>query len=110
MILNIYMHKNIKIDCFTQPYFSDVDPDKFAINEERALTIADLKSIVQYKNLHLYFVGVFDDLTGEIITKDENGEPLIRKLLDCHNLVMNRLSDETGVDKDEIESVPITQK
>ena len=67
MILNIFMHFNKKIECFTQPYFTDIEPDKFVVNEIRSLKLGSLDQIVPYKNLVLYFIGCFNDETGEFI-------------------------------------------
>ena len=107
MILNIFCHKNTKIDCFTQPIYSDVDPDKFVTNELRSLKLADLSAIVPYKNLELWFLGIFDDSNGDFILVDEDGNKLARKLVDVGNLVIERIAEEKGVKKDELESIPI---
>lgn len=94
MILNILIHKNKKLNCFTQPLFIDVDPEKVAIQESRSLAIADKgETILPYKHLELYFVGLFNDETGEIILKDENGDSLLRDLLDCTPVVNRRLKE-----------------
>lgn len=106
MILNIFMHFNKKIECFTQPIFSDVDAEKFAINEIRSLKIASLDQIVPYKNLDLYFIGVFNDETGEFILVDEHGDLLKRKLANVGDIVLERIAAEKGVSKDDIQSVP----
>lgn len=101
MILNIMMHKNKKIDCFTQPIFTDLDPEKFAIQEARSLKIAkNLEDIVPYKNLTLFFLGTFDDESGAIVLEDDGP----RLLMDCSKIVKDRLKEE-GVEH--VESVPI---
>ena len=101
MILNIMMHKNMKINCFTQPMFIDVEPEKVAIQESRSLAICNEgEKILPYKNLKLFFVGVFDDETGIITTVDENGDSLLREVLDCRKLVKNRLKELGWTEKD----------
>lgn len=90
MILNIIIHKNKKINCFTQPVFIDVEPEKIAIQEARTLKTCDLKSALPYKDLDLYFLGVFNDETGEIITVDGNGDKLIHKLCNAGEIVKER--------------------
>lgn len=106
MILNIFMHFNKKIECFTQPYFTDVDPEKFLVNEIRSLKIGEISRIIPYKNLDLYYIGAFNDETGEFILVDENGELLKRKLADVGKIVVDRLVAEKGVSEDDVESVP----
>lgn len=108
MILNVFAFKNKKIECFTQPFFSDVDPEKFAINTKRSVFASeDLEKIVPYKNLTLYIIGVFNDETGEIILNDEAGNPIMRKLYDCSVDVLGILAKAKGVTVDEVESVRI---
>ena len=101
MILNILIHKNTKIKCFTQPVFIDIDPEKVAIQESRTiLTCNEGEKILPYKNLKLYFVGLFNDETGDIITVDEEGQPLMRELLDCKKIVKSRLNELGWTEKD----------
>lgn len=94
MILNIMIHKNTKIKCFTQPVFTDIEPEKVAIQESRSILVCNEgEKILPYKNLKLYFVGTFNDETGEIITVDVDGNSLMRELLDCKKIVKNRLTE-----------------
>lgn len=69
MILNIIMFKNLKIGAFTNPNFTDLEPEKAAKGLERALIAnfdEDIKLVKSYENLDMYFVGTFDDETGII--------------------------------------------
>ena len=69
MILNIIMFKNLSINAFTTPNFTDVDPEKAAKGLERALIAnfsSDQKLVMSYENLDMYFMGTFDDETGVI--------------------------------------------
>lgn len=99
MILNMMIHKNKKIECFTQPIFTDVEPEKFSLQEARSLKIAKLEDIQAYKNLSLYFLGTFDDQSGDIVMED--GGP--RLIMDCSAIVKTRMKEE-GVDN--VESIP----
>lgn len=99
MNLNIIIFKNKKVDCFTQPQFTDIEPEKAAIQLARSLKInEDIKIDGQYQNLVMYVVGVFDDLTGVITTIKP------KKLLDCGKVIASRNAEEG---KDNVESVPI---
>lgn len=102
MKLFMLMHFNKKINCFSQPIFIDIEPEKVAIQEARTLKVSDIDKIIPYKNLDLYYIGDFDDETGDII-------PLKKKkfLLDAGEIVEARL-EEKGV-KD-VESKPIIRE
>ena len=96
MILNILMHYNKKINCYTQPIFIDIEPEKVAIQESRSIQVChDVEKIRPYENLKLVYIGVFDDSTGEIRLTDENGDELKRDLLDCSKIVKNRIKELT---------------
>lgn len=85
MILNILIFKNLKIGAFTTPQFDDHDPKDAAEQLRRALVVEkDVNKVNPYKNLELYCVGSFDDLTGEI----KVCEPV--KLLDCAAICKTR--------------------
>ena len=97
MKLNILIFKNKAIECFTTPQFDDHDPKMAAEQLRRSLIIEkDVTKVDPYKNLELYHLGEFDDLTGEIKQK----EPEL--LLDCSAVVKGR--------KDYVESVSINRK
>lgn len=68
MILNILMFKNRKINAFTTPNFTDLEPEKAAKGLERSLVANgdDEKLLKSYENLDLFFVGTFDDEKGII--------------------------------------------
>ena len=68
MILNILMFKNRKINAFTTPNFTDLEPEKAAKGLERSLiaNADDVKLLKSYENLDLFFVGTFDDEIGVI--------------------------------------------
>lgn len=94
MILNILMHYNKKIECFTQPIFTDIEPEKVAIQESRSIQVChEIEKIKPYENLKLYYIGVFDDSTGEFTLFDENGDELKRELLDCTKIVKARINE-----------------
>lgn len=102
MILNIVIFKNKKIDAFTQPQFTDIEPEKTAIQLSRSLQLNEKKEIDdQYKNLNMYFIGQFNDETGEISLNEER-----RMLLDCSKVIKAR-NKKDG--KEDVESVPINR-
>lgn len=109
MILNMMIHKNKELKCFTQPIFTDVEPEKFAIQESRSLQIGSLKDVYPYRHLDLYFLGVFDDETCSIVDVDENGEKLLRKLLNCGAIVKPRL-EKAKKEKDDVSSISTDSK
>lgn len=101
MKLWIYSHFNKKTECFTQPVYSDIEPDKYSVQERRFLVGSDeLKVIVPFKNLDLRILGQFDDETGVILPAEK-----VESLLDCSDIVMDRLSKETGKEIKDVESV-----
>lgn len=73
MILNIIVFKNVKIGAFTTPNFIDLEPEKAAVQLQRAITLNAYKPeyVNQYKNLEMFFLGTFDDETGKV----QIGEP-----------------------------------
>jgi len=101
MKLNILIFKNVLIGCFTQPQFSDIEPEKAAVQLARSLTLnEDEKIDNQYKNLEMYYLGEFDDETGTI----QCIEP--KKLLVCGEVIKARLEKEG---KEYVESIPTTR-
>ena len=96
MILNILVFKNLKINCFTTPQYDDHDPKDAAEQLRRSLICEkDVTKVNPYKNLELYCMGTFNDLTGEMkVTKPE-------LLLDCAAIVKER--------EDYVESVEISR-
>lgn len=97
MKLNILIFKNKKIECFTTPQFDDHDPKDAAEQLRRSLIVEkDVTKVTPYKNLELYCLGTFDDLTGKADLKDPE------LLLDCAAVVESR--------EDYVESEPISRK
>ena len=66
MKLNVIMFKNLKINAFTTPNFTDLEPEVAAKQLERSLVINqnDEKLISPYRSLDMYFMATFDDETG----------------------------------------------
>lgn len=96
MILNIIMFKNKRINAFTNPNFTDIEPKKAAIQLARSLQLNEDPKIKEtYQNLDMYVCGQFDDETG-VITQTE---PL--KLLDCTEVLKDvRQEKDTSVSTD----------
>lgn len=70
MLLNIIVFKNVKINAFTNPNYTDVEPEKAAKGLERAIIAnfeSDAKLVKSYENLDMYYIGTFDDETGVIV-------------------------------------------
>lgn len=64
------MFKNLKIGAFTNPNYTDVEPEKAAKGLERAIIAnfeSDAKLVKSYENLDMYFIGTFDDETGKAL-------------------------------------------
>lgn len=86
MKLNVLIFKNVAIGAFTQPIFDDHEPDVAAEQLKRLLiTEKDVSKVNSYKNLELYLLGTFNDLTGEL--KVFNQPEMI---LDCVSIVKER--------------------
>ena len=65
MILNVLIFRNTKIGCFTQPQFSDVEPEKAAVQLARSLKINEDDAIARkYEPLELYEIGTFFIIKG----------------------------------------------
>lgn len=65
MILNVLIFRNKKIGCFTQPQFSDVEPEKAAVQLARSLKLTEDDAIAKkYQDLELFDIGTFDDEKG----------------------------------------------
>lgn len=89
MILNVIIFKNVKIDCFTQPQFTDVEPAKAALQLARSLKINEDKEIdKKYQPLEMYDLGTFDDQTGECNLHDPE------LLLVCGSVIKARKKEE----------------
>ena len=91
MILHILMFKNHQLDCFTTPNFVDVEPNVAATQLKRSIItgIAENdKKAYQYRNLELFHVGDFDDVTGKITQFDS---PIA--LLDCRAIYPDDVQD-----------------
>lgn len=85
MRLNIIIFKNKKVNCFTQPQFQDIEPEKAAIQLSRSLLLNENPVIdKQYHDLDMYVIGEFDDTTGEMVPCQA------RKLLDCTKVIDSR--------------------
>lgn len=97
MKLNVLIFKNVAIGAFTSPVFDDHNPLDAAEQLRRSIIIEkDLNVVNRYKNLELYKLGTFDDLSGELITH----KPEL--LLNCVEVVKGR--------EDYVESQPISRK
>lgn len=97
MILNIVMYRNIVINAFTTPTFTDIEPKKAAQQIERSIQLAadngEVQKILPYRNLEMCELGTFDDQTG----KFEIHEPVT--ILDCTSVV-RPLLDKAYKDKE----------
>lgn len=100
MKLNVIIFKNLKINAFTTPNFTDVDPEIAATQLQRAITMnfENKQYIDPYKNLDMYTIGVFDDETGKL----EQIEP--RFLCSPRELILSLVAAK--VDQAQKEEVP----
>lgn len=86
MKLNILIFKNKKIDTFTQPQFTDIEPEKAAIQLSRSLLINEDEAIdKRYEHLNMFVLGTFDDNTGkcELLEKP-------KLLLNCSQVIASK--------------------
>lgn len=86
MKLNILIFKNKKIDTFTQPQFTDIEPEKAAIQLSRSLLINEDEAIdKRYEHLNMFVLGIFDDNTGKIVLLEAP-----KLLLDCTQVIASK--------------------
>lgn len=73
MELFIIIFKDKELGCFTQPQFTDVEPDKAAKQLHRSLLSSaregKTENYLKYKTLDMYTLGTFDDETGKVDMK-----------------------------------------
>lgn len=69
MLLNVFAYKNELLDCFTNPFFTDVDVEKMSVNVSRQIVIEKDKDKIAH--LKFYFIGTFDDVTGKFSLLEE---------------------------------------
>lgn len=109
MILNVIMFKNQKIQAFTNPNFTDVEPDKAAKGLERAI-IANFKDnselVKSYENLDMFYIGTFDDEIGKFTACEPilltSPRELILKLREEELLKAEKLKEVTKVTGSEV--------
>lgn len=91
MILYVLIFRNTRIGAFTQPQFSDVEPEKAAIQLARALKMSDDEAVLKkYSDLEMYDIGTFNDETGVFDAK----QPV--KLLDCAKCIEKKVEEDVG--------------
>lgn len=96
MILNIITFYNNKVGCFTNPHYTDLEPDKAAVQLSRLIQLNPIKSLT-YQDLTMFYLGIFNDETGEITLKKE---PV--KLLDCDKILNDSLNSVMEVLKNDL--------
>lgn len=73
MELYIIIFRDKSLGCFTQPQFTDVQPEKASLQLKRSLINAakdgKAQDYLKYKTLDMYEMGTFDDETGEVNMK-----------------------------------------
>ena len=85
MKLNIYIQRNKILQCTGQPIFVDREPDVFSKQTERSLLTESAEKVVQFENVDIYHIGVYDDESMEL--KAIN--PAV-KILDCGLVLEDR--------------------
>lgn len=101
MELYIIMFKNLAINAFTNPNFTDVEPKKAAEGLKRALIAnydSDQKLVKSYENLEMFSVGTFNDETG-VITQEA---PVM--LLSCKELIAQITASKIALARKESEN------
>lgn len=80
------MFRNRKIGAFTTPQFIDIEPEKAAVQLSRSLQINEKPDIDKtYQDLVMFYLGSFDDESGELVCLDEP-----RQLLVCGDIITAR--------------------
>lgn len=94
MIVNIYTFRDIQVPVFQKPFYDTNEPDKVQKMTARRVSIASPEEVVNnhLADLELYFLGSYDDETGEIVSK-------VRFLLRCQDYIKSRKesNDEQSV-------------
>lgn len=71
MILKVVILRDSSIDCFTNPRLIGNDYLDEYINICRSLSFADEKTVGLYNNYEFYYLGTFDDETGNFSLVDK---------------------------------------
>lgn len=81
MILSVLAFRNKKMQCFTNPFYSQEKLENMETNFGRAM-VQDRSLVAKYKNLALYNFGTFDDKTGLYELKKEP-----ELMFDCDDII-----------------------
>lgn len=65
MLLHVICLRNKGLKCFCNPIFDDHEPEVFAKSLERFILSDDKGNANQYKKTAVYWIGTFNDETGE---------------------------------------------
>ena len=66
MILSIYCYRDKKLGAYEVPFVNNLEKDRAAVAVSRAIAGLDSVKRNKMKDLDLYYLGEFDDKTGNI--------------------------------------------
>lgn len=99
MILHILSFRNKGLKAWSNPHYTDIDPEKCAIQLSRAISSCSPEQRASYKRLALYCLGTFEDETGKFEVLDEP-----EFLLDCDEIPVLAEPEQVVIEKKEIEN------
>lgn len=82
MILKVFVYRNKKMGCYTNPIFIQENEENTEVNMTRAIIAAGKEESKKYKSLALYKLGTFDDVKGKFELLDEP-----ELLVDCDDII-----------------------
>lgn len=97
MILHILSFRNKGLKAWSNPHYTDIDPEKCAIQLSRGLASCDAKQRASYKRLALYCLGTFDDESGKFTLLSEP-----EFLLDCDEVPVLAEPEQVVVESKEV--------
>lgn len=97
MILHILSFRNKGLKAWSNPHYSDIDPEKCAVQLSRGLASCRPEQRASYKRLALYCLGTFDDESGKF---DLLSEPEF--LLDCDEVPILAEPEQVVIKREEV--------
>lgn len=92
MIVNVYTFRDIQVPVFQKPFYDTNEPDKVQKMTARRIAISTPEEVVKnhLADLELYYLGQFDDESGEIRSD-------VKFLLRCGDYIRKEKNDGESV-------------